>query len=259
LMAETYLNEVLSLSAMDKVSMAAVGVSTSYKGFMISRVSFQLKNGDILGLVGRSGSGKSTLIKTMIGLKKMDAGSISAAVNGSAVSVRTLIGYSPQENSLFPFLTVEENIITFSRLYKLKSRLIWERMEMLLARLDLQNARKKKVFELSGGMQKRVDLAVSLIHAPPIIILDEPFIGLDVSLQKFIWQFLRELADKGKIIIISSHMLNDIQVNCNKFGLIASGVYYDTAMIKRLINVKKEKDMESFLEKIFDKEMMAGK
>ena len=194
---------------MENITLQVNNITTSYKNFKISNVSFQVKNGDIFGLLGRSGSGKSTLIKTLIGLKKQNEGTIKVYVNNKETPVNEVIGYCPQENSLYPFLTLEENLITFGKLYNVRKEVIIERIDLLLKKLDLQNARNKKITQLSGGMKKRADLAVALIHNPDILILDEPFSGLDISIQRFIWNFLKEFSSKGKIIIISSHILGD--------------------------------------------------
>tara|TARA_Y100000031_G_C8156711_1_gene354939 strand:+ start:148 stop:867 length:720 start_codon:yes stop_codon:yes gene_type:complete len=226
---------------------------SSYRNFKISHITFDLKNGDILGLVGRSGSGKSTLIKTLIGLKKLNAGKINFFLNANKINYKSVLGYSPQENSLFPFLTLEENILTFARLHGMKTKDIKERMKYLLARLDLKYSKSKKINELSGGMKKRADLAVTLIHDPQIIILDEPFNGLDISLQRFIWELLKEFAEQGKIIIISSHMLSDIQKNCTQIGLIEKGTYYDTNELVKGLKSKGETSLEVFLDRLFSR------
>ncbi len=242
---------------MEKISIDIKNVTTSYKKFKIKRISFNLKNGDILGLIGRSGSGKSTIIKTILGLKKQDSGKIKTSLNDEEISIKKLIGYSPQENSLYPFLTVEENIMTFGKLHGIKKDIIKQRMNSILKRLDLNYSKKKKISQLSGGMQKRADLAVTLISSPKIIILDEPFTGLDISLQKFIWELLKELRNEGNIIIISSHMLHEIQNNCNHFGLVEQGYYYNTDQIIQTLKTSK-KSLEHFLEKLFTRDLNSG-
>ncbi len=163
------------------------------------------------------------------------------------------IDRSPQDNSLFPYLTLEENVITFGKLYGLSSKQIKERMNYLLNRLDLRYSRHKKINELSGGMQKRADLAVTLIHDPKIIVLDEPFNGLDISLQKFIWELLVEFSKEGKIIIISSHLLADIQKRCTQIGLVEKGIYYDTKELLNTLKSRGETSLESFLSQLFSR------
>ena len=243
---------------MDKIYLKVEDLLVSRRGFSISNVSFDLKSGNILGLVGRSGSGKSTLIKAMVGLIRPKMGTITSYYNDMPAPLSYMIGYSPQENALYPYLTLEENLFLFGELYKIEGSVITQRMDFLLKRLNLQDSKNKRITELSGGMKKRADLAVTLIHSPNIIILDEPFNGLDVSLQKFIWTLLRELAKEGKIIIVSSHMLNDIQRNCNQFGLVENGQFYNNHRIVHELTVNKQ-NLEPFLENMFGKNMATVK
>ena len=233
-------------------NLKVIDLTTKYKKFELIGINFELKSGDLLGLVGGSGSGKSTLIKTLLGSKKAVQGKIEFTKNKSKKNIREYLGYSPQENALYPFLTLEENIFAFGRLMNVPKKEIEERMNFLLKRFNLESALKKKIKELSGGMQKRADIAVSLIHNPNVIIFDEPFNGLDIALQKFIWILLKELAQEGKILIVSSHMIQDIQKNCNKIGLIEKGTYYDSKSVLELMSYYKFKTLNSFLEKIFD-------
>ena len=243
---------------MESVFLDVSGLSTSYKKFVVSNVSFKLSNGDILGLVGRSGSGKSTLIKTLIGLKRKNSGTAVVYVNSKKTSLLKVLGYSPQDNAIYPSLTVEENITTFARLHNMKKKDYQKQMNKILSRLDLQNSRKKRINELSGGMQKRADLAVTLIHNPKVLILDEPFTGLDISLQDFIWDFIRELSKEGKIIIVSSHNLSNLQKNCSRFGLIEGGLYYDNEKIMDYMKKSKD-DLTQFLEKLFTRDLLSEK
>ncbi len=241
---------------MDEITISVKDVSVSHGKFKIKHISFELQNGEILGLIGRSGAGKSTIIKTLIGLKKPDSGKIRAYVNDKEINIKQLIGYSPQHNALFPFLTLEENLKVFGKLNNLSKKEIEKQIKVLLRRVDLQKSRKKRITELSGGMQKRADLAAALISSPKIIILDEPFSGLDISLQRFIWELLKELVSEGKIIIISSHMLHEIQQNCPKFGLVEKGAYFNTKQILRTLKSSKGLNLEQFLEKLFERSLV---
>ncbi|MCM2325839.1 MAG: ABC transporter ATP-binding protein [Candidatus Woesearchaeota archaeon] len=236
---------------MDEINLYVRRLSLSYGSFKLKNVSFDLSGGDILGLIGGSGSGKSTLIKAIVGLKSPEDGSILFKLNKSDYPLNDYLGYSPQQNSLYQYLTVEENIQTFADLYGVHYDDLQVRMATLLKRLNLTDHRKKRINQLSGGMQKRVDLAVTLIHSPRLIILDEPFNGLDIYLQRFIWELLVELKGQGKMIIISSHMLSDIKKNCNKFGLVYQGYYYDTLQIEDAIKKGSIQTFEGFLEGLF--------
>lgn len=236
---------------MDKVELKVENLVTSHKRFKISNISFKLESGDILGMMGRSGSGKSTVIKSLIGLKKPDKGKIHVKLNDKKTRIKKLLGYSSQSNSLFPFLSIEENLATFGKLYNLRGSEIRHRTDELLEQLKLEEARKKRIIELSGGMQKRADLAVALIHSPMILVLDEPFNGLDVSLQNFIWHLLKKLAKEGKIIIVSSHFIEDLEKYCNEFGLVAQSTYYNTSQIWATVNRTKNRSIDAYMQRLF--------
>lgn len=230
-------------------------VITKYKSFTLSNVSFDLKSGDVMGLVGRSGSGKSTIIKTLLGFKKQESGTISFIDAGIPLDFRKFVGYSPQENSLYEYLTLDENLKIFADLYGV-NKVDFEKMStFLLTKLKLLNHRKKKISDFSGGMQKRADLAVSLIHNPPVLILDEPFNGLDISIQKFIWDIVKDLSKQGRIIIVSSHIITDIMINCNKIGLVDRNTFYTTETINKKIKTTNSKNLVDFLGRLFFNEI----
>lgn len=227
------------------------GVSTGYAHFQIRGINCVLDAGDIYGLLGRSGSGKSTIIKTLLGILPTQEGKICFSNGADAgTSDGLTIGYSPQRNALYPFLTLQENLHTFAQLHKVSNNDFHDRSQKLLARLGLLGHENKRVKKFSGGMEKRADLAVTLIHDPDVIVLDEPFTGLDISLQQFIWKLLCELAKEGKIIIITSHLLEDLQKNCTDYGLVENGWYYGDEEIRKAIN-RNQGTLQTFLERLF--------
>ncbi len=222
---------------------------TSYKNFSVKEVSFTLQSGDIFGLIGSSGAGKSTVIKTILGVKKADIGKVSFSVDGRSEKIVDYTGYSSQGNALFPYLTLEENIITFGKIYGLGKREIKTRMNLLLKLMKLEHAKKKRITELSGGMMKRADLIIALIHDPKVLILDEPFAGLDIALVNFLWRTIKYLSGQGRIIIISSHSLADIKKNCTQIGFIVDGCYYSYEQLMKKTGRTRNDPLENlFLE-----------
>jgi ABC-2 type transport system ATP-binding protein len=180
------------------------GVSKSFKKNVIfSDANFKIKKGEILGILGSSGSGKSVLIKCLMGFIKPSKGKI---INSAE------IGFSTQANAIYENLTVKQNLNYFARLSNVKDRK--KQIEVLLKNLSLTEYEKVKVLKLSGGTKKRVDLACALLTNPEILILDEPFAGLDTFLVNQLSKFLKELKKQGKTIIISSHLLDQVENLC---------------------------------------------
>jgi ABC-2 type transport system ATP-binding protein len=236
---------------MEDIFLDIKNINTSYKNFKISNINFQLRQGEIMGLVGRSGSGKSTIIKTLLGLKTPDSGTVSFFINNQESELRQEISYSAQGNSIFPLLTIEENLELFGKLNKLKKEDIKKRAENLLKKLDLYKHKNKRIIDLSGGMKKRADIAVTLLTKPKIIVLDEPFAGLDITMKNFIWYLIKEFASEGVSFIISSHLLGDLEKNCSKFGLVHDQQFYSHEQIVRGIKNSGFKSLETYLEKLF--------
>ncbi|MDY6777774.1 MAG: ABC transporter ATP-binding protein [Candidatus Nanohaloarchaea archaeon] len=226
-------------------------VETSYGDFSVSGIDLHLQSGDIFGLMGKSGSGKSTVIETLLGLKQPDTGTITVRIDGEECPINTAVGYSPQENSLYPFLSIAENLETFGRLQDIDSQDIQERREQLLSMLNIREAQDKRVTSLSGGMKKRADLAATLLHDPQIVILDEPFTGIDPPQRDIIWQALQQLARDDKIIIVTSHMLHDLQQHCNKYGLIYHGDFLHTEEIASMMENNNYRNFQTFLRDVF--------
>ncbi|MFT4312717.1 MAG: ABC transporter ATP-binding protein [Candidatus Woesearchaeota archaeon] len=219
--------------------------------FQLKHINLTLTSGDILGLMGLSGAGKSTFIKGLIGELSLTSGTVSLIKNNKSFQLRTNVGYSPQQNSLYSHLTVEENILLFGRLLSVNKSALKRRMNWLLSRLDLNGARHKRVTQLSGGMAKRVDIVVSLIHNPDVVIFDEPFNGIDVSLQLFVWDIISYLSKEGKIVIISSHLLSDLAKHCSQLGLVHEGTFYDDFRIRLSLKESGLHNLESFLHALF--------
>ena len=215
---------------MDNEILRAEGLCKSYGTVnALCEVSFSLKRGEVLGLFGLNGSGKSTLLDIVALAAKPDAGQIifdGLDVNSNLTAVRRRIGYVPQEIALFEELTVYENLLCWSRLPGKKAK---ERASEVSQALNLLELSRKKVSELSGGMKRRVNLAVALLGEPELIILDEPFAGVDTDNTDGIEKRLRELADGGTAQIVSGHSPEQMLPLIDKVLVLSHGqtAYFD--------------------------------
>ncbi len=170
---------------------------------ILNKFSININKGEVVGLIGPSGAGKSVFIKMLIGFFNPSKGIIKR-------DEKTKMGFSMQNNSLYDYLTVKQNLWYFSKIYGVDRKTSKKRIKTLINNLGLKDYEKKIVKDISGGTKKRVDIACSLINNPDVIVLDEPFAGLDPSLIENLLNFLKELNKKGKTIVVSSHRVREI-------------------------------------------------
>lgn len=199
-------------------------VSKSYKSLVaLQGVDMAVEHGGLYGLIGPNGSGKSTLVRILCGLLRPDGGEIH--VLGWPVPnprIWPQIGYMPQDVALYPDLTVGENLAFFGELYEVPRAQLKERSEELLQLVQLVQRRDQTVGTLSGGMQRRASLAVSLINKPALLFLDEPTVGVDPRLRLDLWAHFRRLSEEGVTIIITTHIMEEA-ARCRKVGLLSKG------------------------------------
>jgi len=182
-------------------------ISKSFgKKAIFSDVSCSINQSDLVAIIGPSGVGKSVFLKILIGFIKPSSGSVSTSAH---------IAFSAQANSLYESLTVKQNLLYFSKLYGVENKA--DTISNVINMLQIQEFENILVSKLSGGTKKRVDIACALLEDPDILVLDEPFTGLDYVLVKRLSSFLKGLSDYGKTIIISSHKLDQMGELCNRF------------------------------------------
>lgn len=199
---------------------------------VINDLSLSIHKNEIFGIIGRSGAGKSTLLKMLIGFYKVDAGKIiyhGKNITNNTASMKQIVGFCTQENSFYPELTVEENLNYYGRLYGLGTKELKKRQEELLEIVGLTASRFAPASTLSGGMKRRLDFAISLIHYPQLLILDEPTTGLDPITEKAIWDLMKDLSGRGICILIISHMLDFVEKYCDTVGFLSAGKIIITA------------------------------
>lgn len=190
---------------------------------VLDHIELAISQGEIFGLLGPSGSGKTTLIKLIAGIDIPSEGSVTV-MNTQMPSLAMLgsIGYMAQADALYNELTAKENLQFFGALYGLKGKALQERIKSVMELVGLQDAMNKLVANYSGGMKRRLSLAIALIHEPPTLILDEPTVGIDPVLRQSIWQELEEISRQGTTIIVTTHVMDEAE-RCDRLGMIRAG------------------------------------
>ncbi|HVV55662.1 MAG TPA: ABC transporter ATP-binding protein, partial [Mucilaginibacter sp.] len=191
-----------------------------------SGLDLQVRKGERFGLFGPNGAGKTTLMSLITGLLKPDEGSIELLgmdVQKNHRSVNKLFGFVPQDFSFYQELSPAENMEFYGSWAGLSRQQVKKRTDELLDILGLQNVRNKHVGKFSGGMKRRVNLAIGVIHNPAILILDEPTVGVDVQTRHAIISYLMELNRNGTTLIYTSHQLIEAEGLCNEAALIDNG------------------------------------
>ncbi len=192
----------------------------------LDHVSLAIPRGSFFGLLGPNGAGKSTLIHCITGIAEPTAGQIlvdDLDVVADYKEARLKIGLSPQEFNVDIFSTTDELVDYMGGYYGIPEAERLARREELINRFDLQSHRKVKFQKLSGGLKRRAILARALIHTPELLILDEPTAGVDVEQRHSLWQYLKELNQQGKTIILTSHYLEEVEYLCNEIAIISHG------------------------------------
>ncbi|MBL7050841.1 ABC transporter ATP-binding protein [Candidatus Woesearchaeota archaeon] len=199
---------------------------------ILKNIDLEIKQGDIYGIIGMSGSGKSTLLNLLTDLLTPDTGKISYKLSElnnfyqlsqKPEEIKKLFGYSFQDPSFHSMLTVQENLEHFATLYGLPKKFGIENTNVLLKLVELDEAKHSLGKDISGGMQKRLCFACSLIHSPKILFLDEPTSNLDPVLRKETWDILKKINKNGTTIVIASQLLTELETFCDRICIINNG------------------------------------
>lgn len=214
------------------------------KTAILSNVSLSIKEGEIIGLLGPSGSGKTTLVKAMIGMKEIVKGEIRVFDE----KIPTLkgvnhIGYMAQSDALYDDLSGLDNILFFGKLYGMKGKAARKRSLELLTLVNLDKDYNKAVKHYSGGMKRRLSLAIALVHNPKLLILDEPTVGIDPVLRKKFWDEFTRIKGSGGTIIVTTHVMDEAY-KCDKLALIRNGEIIAKGTPDEMIKASDGKTME---------------
>ena len=192
----------------------------------LSRVNLQINESDVYGLLGPNGAGKTTLISILCGIIPPSQGNVSYYIGGSEISSqerRSKLGFVPQEYAFYQELSPRQNLDYFGAMYNLSKAELSVRIDELLEELGLTKVANKEVSTFSGGMKRRVNLAIGLIHKPAILFLDEPTVGVDVQSKNAIIKYLEEINSAGTTIVYTSHHMSEAEEFCNRIALIDHG------------------------------------
>ena len=199
-------------------------VSKSFNGQSVVRdISFDIASGEVFGLIGPNGAGKTTIIRMLLDIMRPDSGEIR--ILDAADEIKDMIGYLPEDRGLYRRLTIMD---TLMYLGALKNRQSKERTLELLDKMGMLSNRDMKISELSKGMQQKIQIIAAICHDPGFIILDEPFSGLDPVNMKLVKDLIIQLGKEGKTILISTHMMDQVERMCDRILMIhkGSGVLY---------------------------------
>jgi len=192
---------------------------------VLKEVSFNVEEGEIFGFIGPNGAGKTTTFKSILNFVSIYGGNIS--INGKSNadnSIKSIIGYLPESPYFYDYLTGEELLYYMGKLHGINKEILHIRTDQLLKRVDMSHARKTQLRQYSKGMLQRIGIAQALINDPEFLILDEPMSGLDPIGRREIRDLILEQKAAGKTILLSSHILSDVESLCDRVGVILNGV-----------------------------------
>jgi ABC-2 type transport system ATP-binding protein len=202
----------------------------------VADVSFAVEPGEIFGLLGPNGAGKTTTIRMMLDIFKPDAGTVSILGGELDMTKKRRIGYMPEDRGLYKDLKLEPTLVYLATLKGLDEKTAHDRLGGWMERLDLTEHQHKKVQELSKGMQQKAQIIATLLHEPDLIVIDEPFSGLDPVSTRLVKQILEEQRQAGKSVLMSTHQMYQVEALCDRIVLIDEGqtvLYGPVSEIKR--------------------------
>jgi ABC-2 type transport system ATP-binding protein len=213
----------------------------------LNDLNLQVTEGERFGLFGPNGAGKTTLMNCMTGLLQYQQGSIQLfgnEVKSNSKKINSLFGLVPQDFSFYQELSPVENLSFFGAWSGMNKQEIKIKTDELLQIMDLTDVKDKPVHKFSGGMKRRVNLAIGVIHSPRILFLDEPTVGVDVHTRQSIIHFLKELNQKGTTLIYTSHQLSEAEELCNRIALVDKGKILTHGTLTDLLLQHEEEGLE---------------
>jgi ABC-2 type transport system ATP-binding protein len=204
---------------------------------VLHNLSLQIPPGEVYGLIGSNGAGKTTTINILCNLLQFDSGKVEIAGCQISAETKRLIGVVPQENLMYKNLTCAENLNFFARIYGLSGAERKQRVRECLILVNLLDRANSVVENLSGGMQRRLSMALALVHHPKLMILDEPTTGLDVEARYEIWELIRNLQQQQITVLLTTHLLEEAERLCQRIGILKNGHLIAEGSIEQLSTV----------------------
>jgi len=219
----------------------------------VDNVTFQCQPGKIYGLLGANGAGKTTTLRMLATILEPTDG--TALVCGYDVveqpeKVRANVGFLSTATALYPRLSAQEMVEYFGRLNGLEEATLKKRVDDIFTRLDMNSFRDRRCDKLSTGMKQKTSIARTLVHDPPVMIFDEPTLGLDIMTARTIINFIRECRNIGKTVIFSTHVMSEVEKLCDTIGIIQSGKLLAEGTLAELRAKYSEQDLEEIFIKI---------
>jgi len=221
------------------------------KHTVLNEIDLSIPPDMIFGIIGESGSGKTTLLKSIIGFIPPEEGGIlfeGRDVMRNMRNIRERFGFASQENCFYPKLTIVENLRFFGTLYGMQKPAVEQNIKKLLKLVELEDAGNVLGENLSSGMQRRLDIACSLIHNPKIIIMDEPTQDLDPVLRKEILSLIRKIKEEGTTVIMTSHLLHEAEAVCDEIAILHKGKVLEVGtpdQLKKMYSTNDEIHLET--------------
>ncbi|CAM3371877.1 ABC transporter ATP-binding protein [Marinicrinis lubricantis] len=210
-------------------------------------ISLQVQRSEIFGLLGPSGSGKTTLVKMIAGIDEATSGTIEVlGTSMPKLEMMNRIGYMAQSDALYTELTAKENMEFFGSLFGLRAKKLNQRMLEVMELVGLTEHLKRQVGSYSGGMKRRLSLAIALLHEPEVLILDEPTVGIDPVLRKSIWDELEKQSRQGTTILVTTHVMDEAD-KCHRLGMVRDGSLIAVGTLEHL----KEESGSASIEEAF--------
>jgi len=210
----------------------------------LKALDLQVKRGEIFGLLGPNGSGKTTTIKLLLGLLFPTSGEVNILGRPAAdVAKNERLGYLPEESYLYRFLNAEETLDFYGRLFNIPAAVRKQRVAQLIQMVGLESAKKRQLREYSKGMTRRIGLAQALINDPDLILLDEPTSGLDPIGTRNMKNLILQLKEQGKTVIMSSHLLGDVQDVCDRVGVLYQGELKELGRVEDLLKIVEQTEI----------------